>query len=251
VKSWLREAAAAARTGDLDEAERLYRWALEKDPENVEAWLGLGTVLTEPRRKADCFKRVLEIDPDNEDAAASLARLQAVLPAEESEVVFCDFHPNVETVLRCSQCGRPICVRCAQPYPVGQLCPVCVRGRRPLYYQADPIQLTMAGAATLAAAAVTGLLASFVVRWSLFLAILAGPAAGSLLARVILWAGQKRRGLVMQITAGACIVVGSLIGRWLGILLGFGVIGLGYSLVDLSFLLYIGLATASAVAWLR
>jgi membrane associated rhomboid family serine protease len=35
----------------------------------------------------------------------------------------CYRHPNRETGLRCSRCGRPICGECAVPAAVGQLCP--------------------------------------------------------------------------------------------------------------------------------
>jgi len=198
-------------------------------------------VLGKPGDKASCFERVLELDPDNEDAAASLERLRAILPAE-GETLICAFHPKVETVLRCSQCGRPICVRCAQPYAVGQLCPVCVRGRRPLYYQANFAQLAAVGAASLGAAALAGMLASLVVGWSLILAILAGPAMGNLLARAALWAGRRRRGLAVQITAGVCIVLGGLLG---------GGISRGSVPLDLSFLVYVALTVGSAVTWLH
>ncbi len=246
----LREADAAARAGDRSEAERLYRRVLDRSPANVPAWLGLGTVLAEPGRKAECFQKVLELDPGNADAAASLERLQAVLPAGPAEKLRCAFHPNVETVLRCSQCGRPICVRCARPYPVGQLCPVCVRERRPLYYQAGPLQLLAAGGAALVLAGLAGWLATYIVSFGFIPALLGGPLVGSGIARVALWAGQRRRGRAVQLAVGAGFVVGSALGG-IGILADlFLPSGLGLYLA-LPFLLYVGLAAASAVAWLR
>ncbi|HEY4729433.1 MAG TPA: rhomboid family intramembrane serine protease, partial [Actinomycetes bacterium] len=36
---------------------------------------------------------------------------------------FCYRHPDRQTGLRCSRCDRPICGECANPAPVGQLCP--------------------------------------------------------------------------------------------------------------------------------
>ena len=36
---------------------------------------------------------------------------------------FCYRHPDRQTGLRCSRCERPICGECANPAPVGQLCP--------------------------------------------------------------------------------------------------------------------------------
>jgi membrane associated rhomboid family serine protease len=36
---------------------------------------------------------------------------------------YCYRHPDRRTGLRCSRCDRPICGECANPAPVGQLCP--------------------------------------------------------------------------------------------------------------------------------
>src|SRR5262249_36006004 len=35
----------------------------------------------------------------------------------------CYRHPDRETYLSCSECGRPICAECMTPAPVGQRCP--------------------------------------------------------------------------------------------------------------------------------
>jgi membrane associated rhomboid family serine protease len=43
--------------------------------------------------------------------------IQSTTPA------FCYRHPDRRTGLRCSRCDRPICGECANPAPVGQLCP--------------------------------------------------------------------------------------------------------------------------------
>lgn len=40
----------------------------------------------------------------------------------------CYRHPDRETYLACSQCGRPICPDCSYDAPVGQKCPECVKG---------------------------------------------------------------------------------------------------------------------------
>jgi membrane associated rhomboid family serine protease len=44
-------------------------------------------------------------------------------PAPPPAPATCYRHPDRVTGLRCSRCGRPICGECAQPAPVGQLCP--------------------------------------------------------------------------------------------------------------------------------
>lgn len=44
----------------------------------------------------------------------------------------CYRHPNRETGVSCSSCGRPICPDCMTPTPVGMRCPECSRDRTPV-----------------------------------------------------------------------------------------------------------------------
>ena len=44
-------------------------------------------------------------------------------------VAVCYRHPNRETGVSCSNCGRPICTDCMTPTPVGMRCPECSRQR--------------------------------------------------------------------------------------------------------------------------
>lgn len=46
---------------------------------------------------------------------------------EDLEVRVCYRHPQRETGVSCSSCGRPICHECMVPAPVGFRCPECVR----------------------------------------------------------------------------------------------------------------------------
>src|SRR4029453_3521649 len=41
----------------------------------------------------------------------------------------CYRHPDRETGVSCSSCGRPICPACMTPTPVGMRCPECSRQR--------------------------------------------------------------------------------------------------------------------------
>src|SRR5258705_7035755 len=41
----------------------------------------------------------------------------------------CYRHPNRETAVSCSNCGRPICPDCMTPTPVGMRCPECSQQR--------------------------------------------------------------------------------------------------------------------------
>jgi len=42
----------------------------------------------------------------------------------------CATHPNVETELACSRCGKAICARCLVHTPVGARCRECANVRR-------------------------------------------------------------------------------------------------------------------------
>src|SRR5207247_8982385 len=44
----------------------------------------------------------------------------------------CYRHPNRETGVSCSSCGRAICPDCMTPTPVGMRCPECARERTPV-----------------------------------------------------------------------------------------------------------------------
>jgi membrane associated rhomboid family serine protease len=44
----------------------------------------------------------------------------------------CYRHPDRETGVSCSNCGRPICPDCMTPTPVGMRCPECARDRTPV-----------------------------------------------------------------------------------------------------------------------
>jgi membrane associated rhomboid family serine protease len=47
-----------------------------------------------------------------------------------TEVETCFRHPDQETRVHCTRCGRPICPACMTPAPVGHHCPVCVAEER-------------------------------------------------------------------------------------------------------------------------
>ena len=69
----------AYNLGKDDEAQRLYKQALQRDVLNVDALLGLAAIATRQGRSADAsgwYRKVLELDPKNSTARAAMLDLQ-------------------------------------------------------------------------------------------------------------------------------------------------------------------------------
>jgi len=71
------QAIVAAKAGNWKEARNLLSRAVQIDPKNARAWYLLSQVFEESDRIEFCLKRVLEIDPNNEQATEKLRILKA------------------------------------------------------------------------------------------------------------------------------------------------------------------------------
>ncbi len=126
----------------------------------------------------------------------------------DDEVLYCVNHPNVETRLRCSKCGNPICPRCAVQTPVGFRCPQCVRSQQAIFYTATPLDYAIAVVVGL----VVSTIAAFILgQVGIFLALILGPVAGGVIAGVVHWAIRRRRGRWIWLVVSGCIVTGALV----------------------------------------
>ncbi len=159
----------------------------------------------------------------------------------ESEVFYCLSHPQVETRLRCSRCGNPICPRCAVQTPVGFRCPQCVRSQQAIFYTATPLDYAIAVVVGL----VVSIIAAFIMgRMGIFLALILGPVAGGVIAEFVRWAIRRRRGRWIWLVVSICIAVGGLMSLILS--------ALPISITSLlSLIIYIVLAVGTAYARLR
>ncbi len=80
---------------------------LESEPENLEAWELLASIIDDPARKADCYRQILRRDPGNRTAASGIAALAGITP--KSAIAMNQQSANVHSVaLICPQCGGEI-----------------------------------------------------------------------------------------------------------------------------------------------
>ncbi len=131
------------------------------------------------------------------------------IAAPPGTVVMCPRDPGVETALRCSRCGTPICPKCLVQTPVGARCRGCARiARNPMY------TLTAGGAARAGVAALVGGVVMGVL-WGLillpftfgFFAIFVGAGLGFAFTRVVEAATGGKRGPTVAAFAIAGILV--------------------------------------------
>ncbi len=124
------------------------------------------------------------------------------------QAVRCSYHPDVETMLRCSRCGKPICPRCGIRTPVGMRCPDCAG----VAAQVGPLgaqRLVRAVGAGLLVAVPVGLLWGFAPAWGFYLGLLLGFASAEAIARAV----PGRRGVDLQLVAIGVVLVALVISR--------------------------------------
>jgi hypothetical protein len=119
----------------------------------------------------------------------------------------CADHPDVETRLRCSRCGRPICPRCGVRTPVGMRCPDCAGTRSSI--AASPARALTAAAAGLAVATVAGIGWGFFPEWQFYWALLLGFGVVETMVRFL----SKQRGFDLQAIALVIVVYGIMLSR--------------------------------------
>lgn len=110
----------------------------------------------------------------------------------------CSYHPNVETDLTCTECGKPICPKEMVLTPVGYKCPEHARPQRSQYTYIKPKQAVFA----VLAAAGAGLGGAAVLAAIGFGGLFGGIIWGMLTAEAVRRAsGGHRGGIVAGIAA--------------------------------------------------
>jgi hypothetical protein len=157
--------------------------------------------------------------------------------AEVVETRPCANHPQVQTVVSCGRCDKPLCPRCMIYTPVGVRCRDCAQLRRLPQYTLTPRVYARVLPTAAALALICGFLLSLVPRLSLLAGVVVGIVVGDVLRRV---SGYKQ-GRVLQVIAGATVVVGILSSNVFLVVRTFGMDHLGDALT-------IGLAQVPALS---
>ncbi|HUV05534.1 MAG TPA: B-box zinc finger protein [Armatimonadota bacterium] len=167
----------------------------------------------------------------------------------------CARHPKEQTAITCASCGIPICPKCMVTTPVGIKCRDCGTGRRTALFQVRPERLLLAGITALIAGALAAVIGEIG-----FLAIFVSAPFGYFAGSMVLKASGMKRGLKLEIVAGAGMVIGALALKLLpavmmGKLLarsGYSAISFGVaSLSDPFFWVALAIAASCAVSKIR
>ena len=120
--------------------------------------------------------------------------------------LYCANHPTTETSLRCNNCDKPICPKCAVLTPTGYRCKECVRNQQKIFDTAQwydyPIVFIVVGILSY----LGSLLASLLGFWIIFVAAIIGVGISE---AVRLFIKNRRAKRLFQLAAAAAII-GSL-----------------------------------------
>jgi hypothetical protein len=131
----------------------------------------------------------------------------------EPQTMRCAEHPDVETNLKCSKCGKPICPKCMVQTPVGARCRDCAKlSVLPTYRVSAVFYLRAVGTALLAAV-IIGLLWGFVSNYLpyIFLNLLLAAGFGYAIGEVTGLAVNRKRGVWLAVIGGAAVAVSYIV----------------------------------------
>ncbi|HEX9596462.1 MAG TPA: hypothetical protein VF982_06245 [Anaerolineales bacterium] len=125
----------------------------------------------------------------------------------EAAATYCANHPGVETGLRCNNCGKYICPKCAVRTPTGYRCRECVRGQQKIFETAQPTDYIIGFVVSLALSAIGALIAARIG----FFTILLAPVAGGIIAEAVRAVTGKRRSPRLFTLVAAGVAIGGAI----------------------------------------
>lgn len=140
----------------------------------------------------------------------------------EFPVSYCVNHPLIETTLRCKECDRPICAKCAVRTPTGYRCKDCVRRQQKVFHTARwydyPIALGVATVLSFLTALLVTLIETLAGFLAWFVLFAAAPTAGALIAEAVRVSVRKHRARSLFLTATGGVVLGAFLAALFNIL---------------------------------
>lgn len=127
-------------------------------------------------------------------------------PANGDVVLYCANHPKVETSLRCNNCSKPICPRCAKLTPTGYRCKECISGQQRTFDTSLWYDYPVAFIISVALSFGGSLLASEIGWFMIFLA----PILGVVAAEIVRFAIRRRRSKQLYQVAAIGVALGAL-----------------------------------------
>jgi hypothetical protein len=124
------------------------------------------------------------------------------------EILYCKWHPKVETALRCYQCGVPICSKCAQRTPTGYICPDCRKSHTKRFDTNKSYDYVIAAVVALILGAVASVIPLIPMSgWFIFIL---SPLAGTIIAETVSRLTKRRYSRHLWKIVVAAVVIGSL-----------------------------------------
>jgi hypothetical protein len=128
--------------------------------------------------------------------------------------MYCANHPNVETTLRCNNCEKPICAKCAVLTPTGYRCKECIKDQQKIFETALWYDYTLVFIVVAVLAYLGSLLGGWIaVRFGFYIIILAlflAPVIGGGIAEAARLVTRRRRSKRLFILAAIAAVVGCI-----------------------------------------
>jgi len=126
--------------------------------------------------------------------------------SDNPPTLYCANHPTVETSLRCNNCEKLICPKCAVLTPTGYRCKECMRSQQKVFDTAQWYDYPVAFVVAAGLSYLGSLIVSVVGFFTIFLA----PVAGFIIAEAVRFVVRRRRSKQLFWLAGAAALLGSL-----------------------------------------
>ncbi len=192
--------------------------------------------------------RIHKLSSDGKIVVEGMQDEEEKSEGEEIDADHCYRHENIPTSLRCYDCDKLICIKCANKTPVGYICPDCKKELEDKYYTSEPMDYWIALGVSVPLSILVGVIvvigSGMLGFWALLVMSAVGGFVGNLIGRIVKKAIGNRRGRyiphLVATTVGLGVSWGFLYMLMIGNIIGMVVLGL-----------YISVAGGAAFYWTK